>query len=259
MPWNENYFRRIFAFSLVVVMLGAPPLSWAGVSYPSKPVESKKDKNKKGTRPLVEIGPAARKYPQLVIGSGDILYIAVYGETGGNMANALNGGSQLMTDYQVDSDGTITFPFLGAVQMAGLTPAQASEKIAGLLHKPRKVTVLIKESNTFWVSVMGNVLKPGKYQIKGSPTLLSTLAQAGGPLPGTDMGGAILIHDNVKTKIDLSRFLEGEGLTGEETYFYPGDTLMVQKSGWPSLGEFAILASILASVAIVTVELGNLR
>ncbi len=44
-----------------------------------------------------------------------------------------------------------------------------------------------------------------------------------------------------------------------EPYLYPGDVLTVSKSGLPSLGEIAIVASILASAAVITVELTNLR
>jgi polysaccharide export outer membrane protein len=197
------------------------------------------------------------EYPKLVIGSGDVLDIQVYGESGGT--SSAIAGKALPTEYQVDSDGLIVFPFLGRVRMAGLTPVEAGEKLARLLSKPRKVTVLIKESNTFWVSVMGNVGKPGKYQIKGRPSLLKALAEAGGPLPGSDMGGAILLRNNMKTKVNLDEFLKGEGAAKPEPFLYPGDVLMVQKSAWPTLGEIAIVASILASAAILTVELSNLR
>lgn len=198
-------------------------------------------------------------YPQLVIGPGDILYITVYGENGGSASSVLNGGGQLTTDYQVNSDGTIEYPFLGEVHVIGLTPVQTSEKIARLLRKPRKVSVLVKESNTYWVSILGNVGKPGKYQIKGAPTLLSALAEAGGPLPGSDLGGTLLIHDNMRAKINLSEVLQGEGVMKRQPYLYPGDTVMVQKSGWPDLGEMAIVASILASATVLAVELNNLH
>jgi len=107
--------------------------------------------------------------------------------------------------------------------------------------------------------VLGNVGKPGRYQIQGTPTLLSALAQAGGPLPDTDFGGTILIHDNYKSKLDLNRYLQGEGKMDPEPYLYPGDTIMVKQSPWPSWGEIAIVASILASAAIVTVELSQLH
>jgi polysaccharide export outer membrane protein len=159
----------------------------------------------------------------------------------------------------VDADGIIVFPFLGRVKLAGLTSTEASEKIAGLLSKPRKVTVLIQNSDTFWVSVLGNVAKPGKYQILGKPTVLSALAEAGGPLPDTDLGGTILLHNGFKTKINFNDYLSGEGRIGPDPYLYPGDMLMIQRSAWPDLGTIAIVASILASAAVVTVELSNLH
>ena len=186
-------------------------------------------------------------YPPLLIGPGDVLDIAVYGE------------DELPLEYQVDSDGTITYPYTGAVRLSGLTPAQASVKMAGLLGKPRKVTVLIKESNTYWVSVMGHVGRPGKYQIRGKPTLLSALAEAGGPLPGAKLGSAILIHQGFKTKVNLKQYLTGSGQSAPESFLFPGDVLMVPKSGLPSVGDMAIVASILASVAVVTVDLNALK
>lgn len=207
------------------------------------------------------VSQIAKDYPVLLIGPGDLLYIIVYGENGfaGGGVAGLGAVSQLPTDYQVDSNGVITFPFLGNVTVAGLTPAQASAKLARLLDKPRKVSVLVRESNTYWVSILGNVGKPGKYQIKGIPNLLSALAEAGGPLPDTDMGGAILIHNSMKTKVPLDKYLQNTGPLEAQPYLYPGDTLMVQQSGWPSIGEWAIVASILASGAIITVELSNLH
>jgi len=199
-------------------------------------------------------------YPKLVIGPGDLLTVFVYGENGVTGTGGSTGiMDQLPTDYQVDSDGEVVFPFLGRVKLGGLTPAQASEKIAGLLSKPRKVTVLIKYSSAFWVSVLGDVPKPGKFQITGRPTLLSALSDAGGPLPDADMGGAILIRQGVKTKVDLDGYLRNTGAKLDDPYLYPGDILLVQKSPWPSIGDWAIIASILASGAIIAVELSNLH
>jgi len=226
--------RKILAAFLAAWMLVGIPAP-ALLAAPKKEAEE----TKKSTAPRV--------YPPLLIGPGDLLTIVVYGEV------------QLPVEYQVDSDGIITFPYAGSIFVSGLSPSEASSRIAKLLAKPRKVTVLIKESNTYWVSILGNVGKPGKYQIRGKPTLISALAEAGGPLPNTDLGGTILIHRGNKKKIDLGKYLNDEGQTGEEPFLYPGDVLTVQKSGWPSVGEFAIAASILASLAVVAVQLGNLK
>ena len=204
-------------------------------------------------------GDSNENYPILRIGPGDLLSIFVYGENAVSTGSGMAANTQLPTDYQVDSGGVIVFPFFGKGQAGRPHPRGGQREDRRALSKPRKVSVLIKESNTYWVSILGNVAKPGRYQIAGKPTLLSALAEAGGPLPGTDMGGAILIHSDMKLKVNLDKFLTGEGRMETEPYLYPGDTLMVQKSPWPDLGSIAIVASILASAAVLTVELSQLR
>ncbi|HUO57145.1 MAG TPA: polysaccharide biosynthesis/export family protein [bacterium] len=235
------------------------PAKHSGKTAKSGGAPSHKKKPKKN--PAAAESAFSDDYPTLRIGPGDVLNIQVYGESGfvGSGGGTSGVVSQLPTEYQVDSEGLIVFPFLGRVKLTGLTPAEASEKIARLLSKPRKVTVLIKDSNTYYVSVMGNVPKPGKYQILGKPTLLSALSLAGGPLPDTDMGGTILIHDKVKQRLNLDRYLRDTSVQLKDPYLYPGDVLMVQRSAWPTIGEWAIVASILASLAVVTVDLSNLK
>jgi len=257
---NLHYIHRVQGSVTALLIL-------ALILSPVAPVLAQAPKEKAAKADTETTTPP--DYPKLTIGPGDTLLIQVYGENSGNFGGITGGGiglsgggssnSQLPTSYQVDTDGIIVFPFLGRVKLAGLTSTEASEKIAGLLSKPRKVTVLIQNSDTFWVSVLGNVAKPGKYQILGKPTVLSALAEAGGPLPDTDLGGTILLHNGFKTKINFNDYLSGEGRIGPDPYLYPGDMLMIQRSAWPDLGTIAIVASILASAAVVTVELSNLH
>lgn len=242
---------RLLAGFLALHLAFVPAFSLAASDSNAQPSGSAS--SSKGDSP-----DASGDYPKLVVGPGDLLSIFVYGENS-SMGEGTTVSGLLPTDYEVDSDGVILFPFLGKVKLAGLTPVEAGEKIAGLLSKPRKVTVLIKQSDTFWVSVLGNVAKPGQYQILGRPTLMSALAEAGGPLPDSDLGGTILLHGNVKTRVDLNEYFKDAGTVKSQPYLYPGDTLMVQRSPLPSLGEWAIVASILASAAVVTVELSNLH
>lgn len=250
MPNTHPYLSRLLAGFLVFPLVFAPVMSFAAPSASSPKAASSK----------ASAGKTDNTYPRLVIGPGDLLSIFVYGENGVVGASGTPGGlNELPSDYQVDSDGVIVFPFIGRVKLKGLTPVEASEQIAKLLSKPRKVTVLIRDSSTFWVSVLGNVPKPGRYQIKGWPTLLSALSEAGGPLPDTDMGGAILIHQGEKARINLDKYLRDTGERTEAPYLYPGDVLLVQRSGWPTTGEWAIIASILASGAIIAVELSNIH
>ncbi len=257
---THSHTYRILSGLTALFFALYPSLSLAAPAGPKASSPQKASKKSEAAQPAAETADDPGDYPILHIGPGDLLYIQVYGENGVVGSGGSTGVMNLLpTDYQVDSTGVIVYPFLGRVKLGGMTPVEASEKIAKLLNKPRKVTVLVKESNTYWVSVLGNVPRPGKFQIKGRPSLLSILAEAGGPLPDSDLGGSILVHGPKKTKVDLNRYLHGEGQAETGPYLYPGDTLMVERSGWPTVGEWAIVASILASLAVVTVDLSNLK
>ncbi len=196
-------------------------------------------------------------YPPLLIGAGDLLTITVVGyehRTGAAAMALSNGDVDIPTDYIVESDGNIFFPFIGNILIAGCSQAQASEllmkKLAQYIKFPQ-VIVLIKSSNNYNVTVLGQVTKPGIYSIRGKPTVLSAVSEAGGPIANADLGGSILIHNGKKTKFNLGRYLLNVNDYREPPPIYPGDVIMVPKDGWPSVEEWAIIASIISSAAFI--------
>ncbi len=131
----------------------------------------------------------------------------------------------LPTDYQVRFRmRSHRVSLFGKAQFRGphAGGGQRKDRDPAFQSPGRKVTVLIRQSNTFWVSVLGDVAKPGKYQILGKPTLLSVLAEAGGPMPDSDMGGAILIHDMVKRKVNLDKYLVDTNSQETDPCLVPG-------------------------------------
>jgi len=185
-----------------------------------------------GPTTLVNAAPA--EYPKVIIGAGDQLNIRVYGE------------DALATDYQVDSTGIIKFPYVGRVKLSGLTPVEASDLLDNLMKKPKHTTITITKSNTFWVSVLGDVTSPGKFEIRGAPTLPSVLAQAGGPKPDANLDNALLVHGRSKTKVKLRQWLRDEGTADSIIYMYPGDSLMIYRADWP-----ATVGDVLQGIGIV--------
>jgi hypothetical protein len=181
-------------------------------------------------------------YPKVVIGPGDELEIQVYDET-------------LASNYQVDSEGLIEFPYAGRVNLAGLTPVEASEKLDHLMDKPRSVTVRISKSNTFWISVLGDVKGAGKFEIRGENTLASVLAEVGGPEPDANLDRALLVHGQKKTFVPLRNLLRNEGDTGPPIYIYPGDTLMVYRADFPAtIGDITqVIGLVLGGVTLYLV------
>ncbi len=215
---------------------------------------------------LVWGGPVATllakptNYPPLLIGPGDHLSILVYNHSSAPSAALAQGkmatNGQLPSDYLVDADGKIFFPFLHEVKISGMSPEQASEllmkKLGKYIEYPQ-VTVLISNSANYKVSVLGEVNHPGKFMIEGDPSLVSILAQAGGPSKDADLGGAVIIHGKKKSRFNLNDYLRNENYKGDEPLLYPGDVLMVPKSGLPSIEEWAVIASILSTAAVVFV------
>ena len=91
---------------------------------------------------------------------------------------------------RINGDGTISLPFIGKFQAAGLTEEELKEKLTERLQpymfNPR-VVVFVKEYKSRQVAVLGAVVKPGLYSLtSGGDSLLDMISQAGGMAPGAD-------------------------------------------------------------------------
>lgn len=123
--------------------------------------------------------PAAKPPGQVAatyqIGPTDVLGIKVFGEE--NLSNA----------YTVDSDGSITFPLIGRVQVANQTTRQIEDAITKLLGEKYlrnpQVSVEITNFRSRSIFVIGEVRNPGRYAINGPQTLLEVIAHAGSTTP----------------------------------------------------------------------------
>lgn len=89
---------------------------------------------------------------------------------------------QRLLGYLVDSEGNIDFPILGKLQLKGLTRMQVTNLIKnkimseGLIKDP----VVTVQFLNFKISVIGEVARPGTFDITGDRiTLLEALSRAG--------------------------------------------------------------------------------
>jgi len=80
-------------------------------------------------------------------------------------------------------DGKISLPLLNDVPAAGLTPMelrdQLLKRLAEYIPHP-EVSVVVTEVRSFKVSVIGQVPKPDRYQLRSAATVMDVLAMAGG-------------------------------------------------------------------------------
>jgi polysaccharide biosynthesis/export protein len=119
---------------------------------------------------------AAPANPTYLIGTNDVLKISVFDEP------ALSG-----EDFSVDTDGTITFPFLQRIEVRGKTLNDVEKMITNGLRngfvKNPQVSVQIQTYRSRSIFVLGEVKAPGKYNIEGQVTLLEVIAKAGSFTP----------------------------------------------------------------------------
>jgi polysaccharide export outer membrane protein len=92
----------------------------------------------------------------------------------------------LESRLRIAKDGTSIFPLLGTVQLGGKTVEQATASVRELLAKDYlvnpQVTITVLEYAKRRFTVLGQVLKPGSYEIPSeeSVNLLEAVAIAGG-------------------------------------------------------------------------------
>lgn len=99
----------------------------------------------------------------------------------GSEVAEIGGYSQRLMGYIVDNDGTIDFPVLGELKVAGLTRWELSEMVKKRLISEGYLSdaVVTVEFLNFKVSVLGEVTSPGTFTIEGDKvTVLQALALA---------------------------------------------------------------------------------
>jgi polysaccharide biosynthesis/export protein len=88
-------------------------------------------------------------------------------------------------EIQVDVSGRVSFPLLGTLEVAGMTPgemeASLEERLRGRFINDPQVTVNLKEIGSQNVTIGGEVEKPGLYPVIGRMTLMRAVATAAGP------------------------------------------------------------------------------
>ncbi len=113
----------------------------------------------------VEVGPNYK------IGPDDVLVVDVWKEP------------EISQTETVRPDGKITLPLVGDFMASGLTPKQLASEVSQKLEKyvdSPQVTVIVKETKSLRVNVLGQVAKPGSYPLDMRMTVLDAIAMAGG-------------------------------------------------------------------------------
>jgi len=158
-----------------------------------------------------------------LISANDVLRVSVLGE------------EDLSITARVSEHGAISFPLLGEVRAAGYTPLQFERRLEELLEKDYlvspSVNISILEYST--ISVLGQVKKPGAYEIKGRMTVSQAIALAGGLTQIASPNGTKVIRKTTGEEkvipVSLNDILKDGNLSGDIT-LKPGDLVVIPES-----------------------------
>jgi polysaccharide export outer membrane protein len=118
---------------------------------------------------------AAMREGSYVLGSNDRIVV-----------RCVNADEFSPTPVRIDTDGQVTLPFVGRVELGGLTVSEAEKQLTDRLSKfiqSPQIQLNVVDSNSQPVSVFGAVRNPGAFQLEGRKTLAEVLSMAGGLRP----------------------------------------------------------------------------
>lgn len=213
--------RLVVAIVLMVRTI-SPTLAQTSIqARAAEPTSATKSIVSEATESNVSLAPGAVSVgPSYEIGPNDVLHIAVWKEP------------ELTASVPVRSDGRISVPLLDDVQAAGLTPMQLSALLAQKLKRyvttPR-VTVVVTQTNSHRVYIVGEVLHSGPIPLLADMTALQALATAGFTQFANMKRIYILRMDHgnaQKIPFNYKQVIRGEAMW-QNIVLKPGDTIVV--------------------------------
>jgi len=142
---------------------------------------------------------------------------------------------ELARTVEVAESGTITFPPVGEVAVAGKTVRDIEHDLAERLEarylRSPQVTVSVKEFNSQPVTVEGAVMQPGVHPLKGKTTLLQLIALSGG-IDRDISDSTVVLFRNADgqrhaTKFDIDAIRTGQA---QDPLIFPGDVVVANSS-----------------------------
>lgn len=203
---------NVLLFSALMAALLVTPAAQAATSQGNSKPPAK-----------VAAPPAAPAVPaDYIIGVEDTLSVIFYKD------------KEMSAEVVVRPDGKISLPMLNDIPAAGLTPealAAAVTKASAKFVKDASATVIVKSILSRKIYIIGEVSRPGTFQMGGEMTVLQAIGEAGGFIEGANKGNVIIVRKEGsgerRFKFNYNEVVEGKN-PAQNIRLLPGDTIIVR-------------------------------
>lgn len=162
--------------------------------------------------------------------------------------------NDLKRTVRVNSNGLVTLPLIGNVNVGSLTAQEAEALIASQLAEKYlqnpQVSVFIREFTSQRFTVEGAVNKPGIYPMTGRITLLRALALAGGGATMADMSEIKMFRFNERGDRETFSYNADDIRNGtkEDPVLRNDDVVVVQRDRTRALLRDSVLRDVIDSI-----------
>lgn len=179
--------------------------------------------------------PAAPAAPtgELSLRPGDVVQVTIWRE------------EDLSGEFPVDENGYVVFPLLGERQVAGVPIRELRESLLEEyrvhLRNPSIMIVPLRRIN-----VLGEVHKPGLYNVDPTISLAGVVAMAGGATPSGDLNRIRIIRSGnpQPERVSATSTLQVIDLRS-------GDQLLVERRGWFDRNSTFVVSALLSVTSII--------
>lgn len=141
----------------------------------------------------------------------------------------------------IEADGTATFPQIGFIKLSGMTLKEASETIA-MMYKnilPNiDITARLLNQRGNVITILGEVRRPGSFEVTGSISLVAALGLAEGWIPSAKTESLIILQQR-KGELYLNKFdLEKNLIGATQIQLAAGDMVFVPRTAIADVNVF---------------------
>ena len=207
---------------------------------------------------------------------GDALYIRVssmdknfsefFNNSGSNNIGTNSAGSNssgnagiYLNGFNVSDEGTIDFPYAGKIYVKDLTIDEIQQKIQNIIGEYQKETIVYVKLGLFNLTILGEVSRPGQYQVYQSDiNLFQALALAGNATDFANKKNVKIIHQTTEgSQIVRVNMNDANILENPQYYLKPNDIiyiepLSIKRYGFTSIPYSTIFAAASLLITVLT-------